>query len=216
MKSRSTFKQILPEEKQAKILDQFKEQANNKVNMQLNLQKAQGLAKRIQAGFEKDEQVQVSENFLDKKNQQELIDLMNALFQERASALRKFVYALMDQKQAELQDIKDEYEPLKEVLRQRKAGGGTQGQHLAEFTALQRGLPNRLETRRSGHQPPVHRRLRVKQKSHHILELLLGQDAGGAKTRHVGAHVVGMGVPKFGPGVLEHGLALPSGTVTGQ
>ena len=51
--------------KQEKILNDFKNGAGAKVNMQLNLQKTQGIANRIQAGFEKDEQVQVSENFLD-------------------------------------------------------------------------------------------------------------------------------------------------------
>lgn len=84
--------------KQDKILDDFRNGAGSKVNMQLNLQRTQGIANRIQAGFEKDEQVQVSENFLDKKNKQELIDLMQSLFDERASALRKFIYELMKQK----------------------------------------------------------------------------------------------------------------------
>lgn len=104
-------------------MDDFKNGAMNKVNMQLNLQRAQGIANRIQAGFEKDEQVQVSENFLDRKNKQELIDLMQSLFDERAGALRKFIYELMKQKQRDLQDLKEEYEPLREVLRQRKANG---------------------------------------------------------------------------------------------
>jgi len=54
--------------KQEKILDDFRNGAGSKVNMQLNLQRTQGIANRIQAGFEKDEQVQVSENFLDRKN----------------------------------------------------------------------------------------------------------------------------------------------------
>jgi len=87
--------------------------------MQLNLQRTQGIANRIQAGFEKDEQVQVSENFLDRKNKQELIDLMQSLFDERAGALRKFIYELMKQKQRDLQELKEEFDPLREVLRQR-------------------------------------------------------------------------------------------------
>jgi hypothetical protein len=61
----------------------------------LNFKRTQGIANRIQAGFEKDEQVQVSENFIDRKNKQELIDLMQSLFDERANALRKFMYELM-------------------------------------------------------------------------------------------------------------------------
>ena len=87
--------------------------------MQLNLQKTQGIVKRIQAGFEKDEQVQVSENYIDKRNKQELIDLMQALFDERANTLRKFIYELMKEKQRDLQELKEEYEPLREMLRQR-------------------------------------------------------------------------------------------------
>ena len=85
--------------------------------MQLNLQRTQGIANRIQAGFEKDEQVQVSENFIDKKNRQELIDLMQSLFDERANALRKFIYELMKQKSRDLQELKEEYEPLREMIR---------------------------------------------------------------------------------------------------
>lgn len=85
------------------------------------MQRTQGIANRIQAGFEKDEQVQVSENFLDRKNKQELIDLMQSLFDERAGALRKFIYELMKQKQRDMQDLKEEFEPMREVLRQRQA-----------------------------------------------------------------------------------------------
>lgn len=91
--------------------------------MQLNLQRTQGIANRIQAGFEKDEQVQVSENFLDKKSKQELLDLMQSLFDERAKSLRKFIYELMKEKQRDLQALKEEFEPLREMLRQRKANG---------------------------------------------------------------------------------------------
>lgn len=65
--------------------------------------------------------MQVSENFLDRKNKQELIDLMQSLFDERAGALRKFIYELMKQKQRDLQELKEEFDPLREVLRQRQA-----------------------------------------------------------------------------------------------
>jgi hypothetical protein len=61
------------------------------------------LAKRIQAGFSKDEAVQVTENYIDHKNQQELTDLMNSLFEERAKALRRFILELLTQKQNALQ-----------------------------------------------------------------------------------------------------------------
>lgn len=46
---------------------------------------------------------------------------MQALFDERANALRKFIYELMKQKQHELQDLKEEFDPLREMLRQRRA-----------------------------------------------------------------------------------------------
>ena len=59
----------------------------------------------------------MAENFVDKKNKQELIDLMQSLFDERANALRKFIYELMKQKQRDLQELKEEYEPLREMLR---------------------------------------------------------------------------------------------------
>lgn len=69
------------------------------------------LAKRIQAGFSKDEAVQVTENYIDNKNQQELTDLMNSLFEERAKALRRFILELLTQKQNSLLLLSQEIEP---------------------------------------------------------------------------------------------------------
>lgn len=63
----------------------------------------------------------MGENLLDKRSKQELLALMQALFDERANALRKFIYELMKQKQHELQDLKEEFDPLREMLRQRRA-----------------------------------------------------------------------------------------------
>lgn len=65
----------------------------------------------------------MSENYIDKRNKQELIDLMQTLFDERANALRKFIYELMKEKQRDLQELKEEYDPLREMLRQRQANG---------------------------------------------------------------------------------------------
>lgn len=65
--------------------------------------------------------MQVSENFLDRKNKQELVDLMQSLFDERASALRKFICEMMKEKQRDLQELKEEFDPMREVLRQRQA-----------------------------------------------------------------------------------------------
>ena len=75
------------------------------------------MADKISAGFGEDERVQVGENLLDKRSKQELLALMQALFDERANALRKFIYEMMKQKQLDLQDVKEEFEPMREVLR---------------------------------------------------------------------------------------------------
>ena len=48
---------------------------------------------------------------------------MQTLFDERANALRKFIYELMKEKQRDLQELKEEYDPLREMLRQRQANG---------------------------------------------------------------------------------------------
>ena len=49
----------------------------SKVTKLVNEDQTRELANRIGGGFEKDERVQVGENLLDKKNKQEVIDLMN-------------------------------------------------------------------------------------------------------------------------------------------
>ena len=65
---RKNIKDKISAKKEQKILNDFKKGANSKVNIQLNIQRTTGITNRIQAGFEKDEQVQVSENFMDRKN----------------------------------------------------------------------------------------------------------------------------------------------------
>jgi len=62
----------------------------------------------------------VTENLLDQKSQQEAVDLMNSLFEERARALRQFMLDLLTQNQLEFDDLADEYEPQKEFLRQKR------------------------------------------------------------------------------------------------
>jgi len=81
------------------------------------------MADKIATGFDKEQQVQVGENYLDKKNKQELIDLMNALFEERAKALRKHMAELLLQKQGEIDDLRMEYGMQKDNLRKMKADG---------------------------------------------------------------------------------------------
>lgn len=111
----------LAEKKKDKILSDFNNGAGDKVNMSLSYPTTKELADKISAGFGDDERVQVCENFLDKKSKQELLALMQSLFDERANALRKFIYELMKEKQNELQDLKEEFEPQKEILNQRRA-----------------------------------------------------------------------------------------------
>lgn len=101
----------ISEEKQTKIFKEFRDMTNNKVNSLTNTEKSKMLAKRIQAGFSKDEAVQVTENYIDNKNQQELTDLMNSLFEERAKALRRFILELLTQKQNSLLLLSQEIEP---------------------------------------------------------------------------------------------------------
>lgn len=62
----------------------------------------------------------MTENFLDQKNQQEAVELMNKLFEERAKALRQFMLELLTQKQQEFDMLVEEYEPQKEFLRQKR------------------------------------------------------------------------------------------------
>lgn len=54
-------------DKEDKVIEQFKNNANSQVKSAEEY-KAKDLAGRIQAGFSKDESVQVTENFLDQKN----------------------------------------------------------------------------------------------------------------------------------------------------
>ncbi len=48
---------------------------------------------------------------------------MMALFEERAKGLRKYIFDLMSQKQTELELISEEFKPLYEFLKDRKAKG---------------------------------------------------------------------------------------------
>ena len=48
---------------------------------------------------------------------------MLALFEERARALRKYVFELMTQKQTELELIREEFRPRYEILKERRQKG---------------------------------------------------------------------------------------------
>jgi len=69
------------------------------------------MANKLVTGFGKGEVVQVTENYMDQKTQQELVELMNALFDERSRALRKYMFELMTQKTHEIEDLSTEFEP---------------------------------------------------------------------------------------------------------
>lgn len=81
------------------------------------------MAQKLITGFDSNEVVQVTENYMDKKTQQELIDLMNALFDERSRALRKYMFELLAQKAIDLEDLSQEFEPQKELLRSKRQKG---------------------------------------------------------------------------------------------
>ncbi len=57
---------------------------------------------------------------------------MNSLFEERARALRLFMLDMLTQKQQEFDDLVDEFEPQKELLRQKRVKNLLT---LEEFTA---------------------------------------------------------------------------------
>jgi hypothetical protein len=62
----------------------------------------------------------VTENMLDKKNKQELIDLMNALFEEHANALRVHLVELMKQKHQEMDMLREEFKLARDILKNRR------------------------------------------------------------------------------------------------
>jgi len=57
---------------------------------------------------------------------------MNSLFEERARALRLFMLDMLTQKQQEFDDLVDQFEPQKELLRQKRVKNLLT---LEEFTA---------------------------------------------------------------------------------
>lgn len=67
--------------------------------------------------------MQATENFIDKKNQAELIELMNKLFDDRARAIRAFMVELFKSKNAELASIKAEFEPQRTIIRNKHKKG---------------------------------------------------------------------------------------------
>jgi hypothetical protein len=78
---------------------------------------------------------------MDQKTQQELVDLMNALFEERSKSLRNLISELMSQKARDIEDLCAEYEPQKELLRSKRSKNLINEQ---EFTSGMDRLSNEL------------------------------------------------------------------------
>lgn len=69
------------------------------------------LIEKINAEFSPHEQIQATEGYLDRAHQAELRDLMTAMFAERSKVLKKLVFDMMTQKQAEYEQVAAEFEP---------------------------------------------------------------------------------------------------------
>lgn len=110
----------LNNEKHGAIQHNYQERVTKLVNDQYNEQYAEVVANKILNRFEKDQIVQATENMLDKKNKQELIELMNALFEEHANALRMHLFELMKQKHHEIDMIREEFSVERNVLKNRR------------------------------------------------------------------------------------------------
>ncbi|CDW71824.1 gcc2 and gcc3 domain-containing protein [Stylonychia lemnae] len=115
------------EVQQESVLKQVDERTKELLDK--NLQKesveddVKNMAEKLKSKFEKDELIQVAENFLDQKHLRDLQEYMLALFDERAKALRKYIFDLMTQKQTELELIKEEFQPQYDFLKDKKAKG---------------------------------------------------------------------------------------------
>lgn len=110
----------LNHEKHAVIQQAYQDRVTRLVEDQYNEKYAEIVAQKIKNRFDKDQIVQVTENMLDKKNKQELIDLMNALFEEHANALRLHLFELMKQKHQEIDMLREEFGMERNVLKNRR------------------------------------------------------------------------------------------------
>jgi hypothetical protein len=137
---KKALREKIAAEKNAKIKEAYKD-STNKVNEGADVNGTNELAQRLVMGFDKNEVVQVSENYMDQKTQQELVDLMNALFEERSKSLRNLISELMSQKARDIEDLCAEYEPQKELLRSKRSKNLINEQ---EFTGGMDRLSNEL------------------------------------------------------------------------
>jgi hypothetical protein len=137
---KKALREKIAAEKNAKIKEAYKD-STNKVNEGADVNGTNELAQRLVMGCDKNEVVQVSENYMDQKTQQELVDLMNALFEERSKSLRNLISELMSQKARDIEDLCAEYEPQKELLRSKRSKNLINEQ---EFTGGMDRLSNEL------------------------------------------------------------------------
>ena len=86
-------------------------------------QRGRDLIGTIDQEFGPKDQIQAAESFLDKEHQQQQLDLMNAMYAERSRVLKKLVFEMMNQKQAEYDLIRSEYDPQYHFLKDKKSKG---------------------------------------------------------------------------------------------
>jgi hypothetical protein len=130
---------LVSQDRSLKLTAQFKQTANSNVRSEVPEDIIRGLADRIKAGFSKEEAIQVIENLLDAKNQRESLELMNRLFEARSHALRTFLLDILAQKRDELKLTEEEFEPIKQFLRQKRVKNLLS---LEEFTAALERITN--------------------------------------------------------------------------
>jgi len=103
--------------KNEKVKKDIMDNTNNLVNGDVTADRQKQVVDKIKGKFGENQKVQVAENYLDSKNQQEMIDLMNSLFEQRTKALRHLIAEINNQKVADLEALKQEFEPQYEFLR---------------------------------------------------------------------------------------------------
>lgn len=86
-------------------------------------QRGRDLIGTIDREFGPKDQIQAAESYLDQAHQQQQLDLMNAMYAERSRVLKKLVFEMMNQKQAEYDLIRSEYDPQYHFLKDKKSKG---------------------------------------------------------------------------------------------
>ena len=79
------------------------------------------LVQEVMKEFGQGDTIQVTENHLDKAQQEELADLQNKAFNERSKGLKKALLELLAKKEGDYDLVKKEFEPKYDLLRKKKA-----------------------------------------------------------------------------------------------